>query len=311
MYYKKITIKFKNWVASLWQSDTILWYIFAQAFSYWRQEIKDIFNEFKNYNPPFLISNFFLFQDNSIYINKPFIANSNIQKQENKCDNEELDNTIKKKQIKSIWYINFLKLESFYDDSYNFLNEEVRNNKEVSIQKYLNFNVSIPRFNSWDTNIYNITRYLSDYVFFIKWENLEKIEIFTKFIKEIFWNIWFWAKRSIWLWHISSINIENINEDEKHTFSFINQVKDQKWEILVLNHYKPSLEDLENIDFENSRISINYKNTKTLEEINNNFFKWDMNFIEPWSIIKVKDKTKILKWDYYKSWNSYNFWFIF
>jgi hypothetical protein len=45
-----------------------------------------------------------------------------------------------------------------------------------------------------------------------------------------------------------------------------------------------------------------------LQEFNEKFFKWRMNFIKAWSVIFPSAK---LKWDYYKSNNSYNFGFIF
>ena len=96
----------------------------------------------------------------------------------------------------------------------------------------------------------------------------------------------------------------------------------EKWKknrnYLVLNNYKPTDKELKMIDFDNSYIDINWKNTKTIQEFNRNFFKGNMNFIKAGSIISIKKPTnnsswdnKGLKGDSYKSWYSVNFGYLF
>ena len=55
---------------------------------------------------------------------------------------------------------------------------------------------------------------------------------------------------------------------------------------------------------------INWKNTKTTQELNKDFFKWRMNFIKEGSFITVKWGLN-LKWDFYQTGESVNLGFIF
>ena len=62
---------------------------------------------------------------------------------------------------------------------------------------------------------------------------------------------------------------------------------------LVLNNYKPTNKELEMIDFNSSYIDINWKNTKTIQEFNENFFKGNMNFIKAGSVINMRSDEKV------------------
>jgi hypothetical protein len=54
---KKIIINFQSGYLTPLESDTLLGYLFALAFARQNEKIQQIFDDFKNKKPPFLISN--------------------------------------------------------------------------------------------------------------------------------------------------------------------------------------------------------------------------------------------------------------
>jgi len=314
MIYKKITINPKSWFITPWESDTILSYVFAWAFMQNRWDIIKIFEDFRAKNPPFLITNWFASYEDKVYISKPIYFFENLKKSKLSLKDAIL-NEKKRKRLKKVDKILLRReiLEKIF--SWKELDDQTR--AEFIKQKEIYQNLTkedevwknmIPRFNSWETNPYSIiVTFVKQIVVYVKIFDKEKFKSFYSFLKEVFETIWYWAGKSRWFWKIEKVELKDLNEKEKKTFEYLEELR-KNWIYLVLNNYKPTEEELKNIDLSRSFIDINWKNTKTLWELNEKFFKWRMNFIKEGSVIISGEK---LKGDFYESNGSYNFGYMF
>lgn len=311
MIYKKIILKPSSWLITHLESDTILSYIFAYNF----EKLQSIFQKFKDWkNIPFIISNWFL--ENTLP--RPIFFIDNKDKLKNSTLFEDIITEVDKKKIKKLIDIPFNK--SILDLIFTWNDEKLRENLKIYVKsnewKKIFDNVielknSIPRFNNWETIPYEIwdIKYISwNYEIYAKIENELDFNLFFNCFKNTFEKIWFWKWKSRWYWHFKSIETKDLEENEKEVLEYIKELKKQNL-YFVLNNFKPSFEEINSLNLDKSFYEINMKHTKSLSEFNNNLiFKWQMNFFKEWSIIYSE---KELKWDYYKSWNSYSFGYIF
>jgi len=310
MIYEKIVLKPKSWLITSLESDTILSYIFAYNF----EKLEHIYKKFQNWKDlPFLITNWFL----ENILPRPMFFSEKKGKSDPTTLLDDIKNEVDKKKIKKLSNIPFEKniLELIFtwkDDELRgklesfSKNSELKKNKET-VSEYKN---SIPRFNIWDTNPYEIEdiEYISwNYEIYVKIFNEADFDLFFDCFKNTFEKIWFWKGKSRWYWHFEKIENSNLNEKEKEVFEYLQELKNKNI-YLILNNYKPTDEEIWSFDLDKSFYQINTKHTKSLSEFNENIFKWQMNYISAWSVINSK---KELIWESYISWNSYNFWFIF
>lgn len=313
---KKIELTLSSWFITPFESDTILSYIFAFAFLQQNQNIINIFEEFKKWNIPFNITNWFYSSQEKIFVPKPIFfkkedTKNNIDDKNSKLK-QEIENEVNRKKLKKISFIAFEDIKDYFTNP-----DEIK-------RKYIDFDFtkliklkqeiwknSVPRFHIGETNPYSLSaNFVEKITIYVKIYDENSFNTFFSFMKEILLTFGFGAWKSRWFWKIKKVELKEITNEEKETFDFLESMKKQ-WKYLILNNFKPSEEDLENIDFEKSNIEINFKHTKTLQELNENFFKWAMNFIKPVSYVVLKNKDSKLKGDFYQSWNSYNFGFIF
>ncbi len=306
MQIKKIILTPKSWLITPLESDTVLSYIFA--FNY--EKLKDILDDFIKWEVlPFNITNAF----QTWFLPKPIYFSEIIKI--NDCSLEEdLRNEKNRKKLKKL--NKFPLNKSFFELLFNWKVEEL-NNKLVDLnldEDKINISEaknSIPRFHKWETTPYHIDdiEYISSsYTIYVKIYDERKFQLFFDCLKNNFETIWFWKWKSKWYWHFKNVELLGLDEEEKEVFDYFEELKKEKWYNIILNNFKPSNNDLENINIDKSYYVLNTKHTKSLSEFNKNIFKWQMNFFSPWSLL-ISDK--IIIWDYYKSGNSYNFWYIF
>ena len=312
MIYKKIILKPKSWLISKLESDTILSYIFAYNF----EKLTDIYKKFQNWQElPFLITNWFL--ENTLPRPIYFTNSNNADESKKTTLFEDIKNEPDKKKIKKLWNISLNKniLEMIFTWKEEELREQLRiyskNNESKKINETVwEYKNNIALFNIWETKpfeIENIDYITWNYVIYVKIFDEKDFNIFFDCLKNTFEKIGFWKGKSRWYGHFKNVENFDLDENEKEVFEYLDELKKQNL-YLVLNNYKPKTEEIENFDLEKSFYQINTKHTKSLNEFNENIFKWQMNFINNWSVIKSQ---KNLIWDNYKSWNSYNFWYIF
>jgi len=310
MQYKKIILTLKSWFITNFESDTVLSYIFWYNF----ESLKNIFDKFRNNeNIPFLITNWFI--ENKFP--RPFYFSSiKNEKKENFFD--DIENEKIRKNLKKIDFLPIQKnfFELLFNDEIEKLNEKLKKyletyKKEENLINNIEYKNSIPRFNKKETNPYfleNVKYTNKNFVIYVKVFDENDFWLFFEKLKNTFENIWFWKAKSRWYWHFKNVELKDLEKNEKEVFDYFDFLEKEKNLKIILNNFKPSKKDLENIDLSNSFYQILSKNTKSLEEFNKNIFKWQMNFIKEGSVLKCKNK---LIWDFYKSDNSYNFWYIF
>lgn len=305
MIYKKIVLTPKSWLITPLESDTVLSYIFAFNF----EKLEHIYKKFQEWiNLPFLITNWLL--ENTLP--RPMFFSDEKHPQESSLL-EDINEEVSKKKIKKITQLPLDKslLELIFNWKNNEFRDRLKNisnngNKEIVID----FKNSIPRFNNWDTNPYEIPdiNYISwNYVIYVKLIDEKDFELFFDCLKNTFEKIWFWKWKSRWYGHFKNVEIKDLDINESEVFKYIDELKKQNL-YFVLNNYKPKDSEIDKFNLDKSFYQLNSKHTKSLSEFNENIFKWQMNFISEWSVIYSDDK---LVWDSYKSDNSYNFWFIF
>ena len=315
MQYKKIAISLKSWYITPWESDTILWYIFTFWFLQDNQDIKDIFQDFVEWNLPFLITNWFVQNNENIFIPKPIFFSENKERKEINFKEGILHESDRKK-FKKIRKIPFTKKALEISLTKKQLTNEEKQDLIKWNEKYEKMFVEdevwknmVPRFNIWETEPYCIKSNFTDEIaIYVKVFDKDKFKKFYSFMKNILENIWYWAWKSRGFGKVEKVSLNELTKIEKEAFDYIENLKKSEWLHIVLNNYKPTEEELENINIEESFIDINWKNTKTIYEINKKFFKWKMPFIKEWSVIKANCN---LKGDFYKFKHSVNFWFIF
>lgn len=324
MNIKKIVFKFKFWYITPLESDTILWYVFAHNF----ENLKDIFEDFKNQDIPFLITDAF----DKDYIIRPFYIVDDKEREKDNNDNEtelikDLQNEADRKKIKKLSILPIDKAKQIlelqfkskdeneqkkYDDLLKeIINEDKSDIKNITTAEFKN---SISRFNSTDTTpfvVSDITYTNNKKIIYVKIFDEAKYNRFFECLKNTFETIWFGAWKSRWYGKIKYVEEEKLNKDEEELFKYIEELK-KEWKYIVLNNFKPSKNDIENIDTWKSFINLNHKNTKALDNMS---FKWKMSFISAWSVVIIKNKDKKLEWDYYeaKLWDkkAVNFWYLF
>ncbi len=315
MEYKKIILKPKSWIITALESDTILSYVFAWSFLQKNDKIINIFENFKEWEIPFLITNAFVSWENKVFISKPIFF---LDKKEKK--DISLQESIKKestrKKFKKANVVAFDKniLKNVFEKELSDEEKQQIIQWKESYEKYTTneqiWKNTIPRFNSGETNPYMIdVNFYNELTIYVKIFDKEKIDNFFDFMKNIFENIGFGAGKSRGFWKFEKIDLQDLSESEKDSFDYLQELEKQGKK-LVLNNYKPTDEELNMIDFKNSFIDINWKNTKTTQELNKDFFKWSMNFINVGSVLSIKSNEEI-KWGYYKSGISYNFGYLF
>ncbi len=312
MEYKKIILTAKSWFITDLESDTILSYIFAYNF----EKLKNVYDKFLNWDSlPFLISSWF---DEGTLVKPIYFSSNNIEKTDstliedisfetNRKDLKKMSIfPIRKKLFELLFNWNQVELKEELINILDDFNKKLKNSKLVS--EYKN---SIPRFNIWDTNPYSIEniKYNSwNKVIYVKVYDESDFNLFFKCLKNTFNSIWFWKAKSRWYWQFSNIELEDLDNNEKDCFTYFENLEKEKNLKIVLNNYKPSVSEIEDIDLSKSFYKLNNKHTKSLSEFNKTIFKWKMSFFAPWSVISTNQK---LKGDFYKSWNSCNFGFIF
>jgi len=313
MTIKKIILESKSWILTKLESDTILSYIFAFWFAQDNKEIINIFDNFKKDNILFNITNAFVYDWKNAKLPRFFDFLDG--KDENILALEEaIKNEKNRKRIKKLSYINISNLKEYLeiktkDWRDNFLKQIVnKKENETIVKSDLLWKNTIPRFNKGDTNTFSVeVNFVKYFVIYVNINDEAKFNIFYNFMKKLFLTIWFGSWKSRWLWKFQNIKLEELSDIEQDFFNFIKKEKEE-WKYFILNNYKPSISDIENIDWSRSYIVINNKQTKTIQEFNKYFFKWEMNFISPWSVVYSKNP---LKWDFYNASESYNFGFIF
>lgn len=307
MIIKKIVLKTKSWLITSLESDTVLSYVFAYNF----EKLQNIYNNFIDWNNlPFLITNWYI--ENTlprpIYFEK-------IEKNNTRTSLiEDINQEVEKKSIKKLSNIPMDKeiLEFIFNSRHEELREKLKifTQTESKIKKISEYKNSIPRFNIWDTNPYeieNIEYNKWNYVIYVKIFEEDNFKIFFDCLKNTFEKVWFWKGKSRWYGHFLNVELQELNQNEKEVFDYIEKLKSNNL-YFVLNNFKPKTEEIETIDIEKSFYLINSKHTKSLTEFNTNIFKWQMNFFQVGSIIYSEKK---LIWDKYQSDNSFNFGFIF
>lgn len=319
MNIKKIVFKFKSWYITPLESDTILWYVFAHNF----ENLKDIFEDFKNQDIPFLITDAF----DKDYIVRPFYIVDDRKKDEDDLL-KDLQNEADRKKIKKLSILPIDKAKQIlelqfkskdeneqkeeYDDLLKeIINEDKDDIKNITTAEFKN---SIPRFNSTDTTpfaISDITYTNNEKIIYVKIFDEAKYNKFFECLKNTFETIWFGAWKSRWYGKIKYVKEEKLNKKEEELFKYIEQLK-KEWKYIVLNNFKPSKDDIENIDTWKSFINLNHKNTKALDNMP---FKWKMSFISAWSVVITENIWYKIKWNFYKvqleKKESTNFWYLF
>lgn len=308
MNYKKIILTPKSWLITPLESDTVLSYVFAYNFD----KLKNIFDKFLDWNPSFVLSNWFI----EGILPKPIFFNTNLKLPETDIK-QDIDQEKERKKIKklSTFPLDKIYFEMLFEwDNYDEYNEKIKwylDNFMIKQEIVSDYKNSIKRFNLWETEPYEIEniKYISwNYVIYIKVYDENDFKIFFDSMKNTFETIWFWKAKSRWYGSFKEVNISDLSLKEKEVFDYFEELK-QKYNLyFVLNNFKPNDDEINNFDLSKSYYQINNKHTKSLYEFNKEIFKWQMNFIEAWSVIYSENN---LKWDFYKNWNSYNFWFIF
>ena len=310
MIYKKIILTPKSWLITPLESDTILSYIFAYNF----KKLERIYKKFQDWKDlPFLITNWFI--ENTLP--RPMYFLDKEWEHKNTTLIDDIKQEVDKKKVKKLSNITFDKsiLDLIFTWKEDQLREVLKNYSKNNEWKNINERVSeyknsIPRFNIWETNPFEIedVNYISwNYVIYVKIFDEKDFNLFFDYFKNTFEKIGFWKGKSRWYGHFRSVESRELDLNEKEVFEYIEELKKQDL-YLVLNNYKPIDEEIESFDLKNSFYQINTKHTKSLSEFNENIFKWQMNFINAWSVITSK---KVLIWDNYSSDKSYNFGFIF
>ena len=320
MLYKKIELYPKTWIKTPLESDTILWYVFAFGFVQDNNEIIEIFEDYKNWNLPFVITNWFLSSKNEVFVPRPIYFDTRWEKQVNPDDDlkKGIENESVRKKKKKVSLIKFTHLKKYLSNKQEeILDNVIQVDFDDIVQQDVVWKNAIPRFHTADTNPFaENAEFAKKYTIYVKIFDEEKFNKFFDFIKNLFETIGFWAGKSRWFWKFEKIKLSDLTDQEKEILNFVEENKKQG-NYLVLNNYKPTNEELEIMDFDSSYIDINWKNTKTIQEFNENFFKWNMNFIKEWSFIRVKSEENLKKseekiiWSYYESWGSYNFGYLF
>ena len=314
---KKIVFKFKSWYITELESDTILSYVFVYNF----EKLKNIYEDFKNWKVPFNITN--AFDKGSII--RPFYMSKDEKKDNSNNEFEEFLNNlideVDRKKIKKLWFIpldtNILKLqlkdktiedqEEYNKKLWEISEKEESDKKNDKISEFKN---SIPRFYKGDTNpfaIEDVNYTNQEKVIYVKVYDEEKYNRFFESLKNTFETIWWWKWKSRWYGKIAYVKNETLDTKEIDFFDYLQELKKEN-KYIVLNNYKPSENDLQNIDIEKSFINLNHKHTKSLDNMP---FKWKMSFISAWSVLTWEN----LKWDFYKAQledkESINFWYLF
>jgi hypothetical protein len=196
-------------------------------------------------------------------------------------------------------------------EKYEDLISEYLKKDEVKIIVEIDAKNTIPRFNIWETTPYEIgnVKY-TNWIFVIYVKIFDEISFnsFFECLKNTFESIWFWKAKGRWYGHFENIKLENLVDEEIKVFEYFEKLRRERWLYFILNNYKPTDEEIDNMDLNKSYYKINLKHTKTLSELEKNVFKWQMNFFSEWSVIFSAEK---LIWNFYKFENSYNFWYIF
>ena len=160
MIYKKIILKPKSWLITPLESDTILSYIFAYNF----EKLEHIYKKFQDWNNlPFLITNWFL--ENTLP--RPmYFCDVNNELHEKTTLIQDINSELDKKKIKKLTNIPFDKsiLELIFTWKQDELRGVLKNNSDKkekieikSIEIVSEYKNSIPRFNIWETNPFEIT----------------------------------------------------------------------------------------------------------------------------------------------------------
>ena len=307
MDIQKIRLRFKSWLATPLESDTVLWYVFAYDFD----NLEDVFQDFVDWNPPFVISNGFV----DWYLPKPFYFNNNFQREAANLS-QQLALEQERKDKKSLSYFPAEK-EIFkllfewnkdqmaeYDQKIN----QILENKNININTNTEAKNYVPRYHKADTQPYNLENiYYSsnDFSIYIKIFDDSKTQRFLESMKNVFESIGFGKYKSRGYWKISMFENSLIDENEKNLFDYLQELGEDKWIYYVLNNYKIHQQEIDSIDTAQSYLNIWTKNTKTTQDF---VFKWNMSMVLPWSVIYADTK---LTWDYYQTNKSFNFWYIF
>ena len=321
MIYKKIELYPKTWIKTPLESDTILWYVFAFGFVQNNDEIKQIFEDFKTWKLSLLITNAFVSSENEVFVPRPIYFDTRWENQMRPDENDlekAIENESKRKKKKKVSLIKFTDLKKYLSvEQDEILDNAVQVNFDDIVQQDVVWKNAIPRFHTADTNPFaENADFAKKYTIYVKIFDEEKFNKFFNFMKNLFETIGFWAGKSRWFWKFEKIKLSGLTEQEKEILNFVEEWKKQG-NYLVLNNYKPTDEELEMIDFDNSYIDINWKNTKTIQEFNKNFFKGNMNFIKAGSVINMRSDEKVgwgqmsLKGSYYESWKGVNFGYLF
>jgi hypothetical protein len=306
---KKISFYLWSGYVTPFESDTLLWYVF----SYYFQKISHIFDQFKQWTPPFVFSNGI----DDWYLPKPMlpmnIGLGGVSLEETM--NKEWSRK-KKKEIKSI-AIKDIDLRKMYfeqtsidktwlDDMDKIFDSYISTLRKTSIDQ----KVSIPRFDSWDTNPYYIEdiKYQNLVVVYVKIYDQDMRNEFEIYMKDCMINLWRWKAKSRWYGNIKEIIVSEINEQESVFFDYMEVLK-KRWLYYTINNYKPCESDIQNIDFKKSHIYLHNKNTKKLDS--KSIFKWTINFVWSGSVLYTKDSSALLQGWFYTQYNSYNFGYIF
>ncbi|UFX83257.1 hypothetical protein [Candidatus Absconditicoccus praedator] len=310
MKIKKIQFKFKSGFATQLESDTLLSYIFANDFD----NLKDIFGKFKSgENLPFVISSAFF----SSKLPKPYFFNSNNNEEsEEKSLDQMIKSELDRKKKKSLNTLPIQKdiFETIFEGSMQdyenkisqILKEEKNNQEKTIFETLAESKNKIPRDFSNKTEPYSleINYYNGSFDIFVKVYDDEAFAKFYKSMEKTFLALGWGKYKSKGYGKIEYINCLDLSTQEQEVFDYFEKLQKEKNIYFVLNNFKLTKEDIEKIDFEQSNLNIQSKNTKSLRQ---NPFKGNMSFVYPGSVIVSKDG---LKGGYYQVNNSFNFGYL-
>ena len=299
MEVRKILISFKSGVITPIESDTLLSYIFALDFP----NTETIFQKFlKPQTVPFIFSNAMLAGE----LPRPLYF---FDKKRETCLEEALAVELERKKIKSANTIAMKKSDFLSLFEHGDFNSFESASPQVSIAEFKN---TLKRFGTWVATPYIIpsVRYVAwDLVVYVKIYDKNIFELFFSQMQKILLQYGFGAWKARWYGKIKSCTLTELTTEEEEVFDYIHYLRTQG-KFYLLNNYKPTQEELLQI---NEKTSIYQIHTKQAKMLGHQVFKWPLNFFAPWSVLQMKKLSDINKiyGDYYQSHQAFNFWYLF
>ncbi len=294
---KKILLTFQSSYITPLESDTLLGHLFALAFARHDEGIKQIFEDFKNKKPPFLISNWFdvteIDGQGVVLLPKPiFFAKSEVREEKNLL--QAMIEEPKRKKRKKLDLIPAQKkyFEAIFKNNKSVLDNFLENIEKIEKEeRSLIFKNMVPRFNQWDTEIFALeAKFAKQKAIYVKIFDENKFNKFFNFIKESLETLGWGSKRWVGFGRIKEVKLEKLNPDERELFEYLGTLWQNQGLKYVWSNYLPDEKDFEIFDFNSSWLDINWKNWKGFVEWNSEFFKGKLNFIKAGSVLRKRSE---------------------